>query len=320
MSEKVIVVFPGQGSQTVGMGHQIYKNHKIAKEVFEEVDDTLNFKLSKLIFEGPIEELTLTKNAQPSLMAVSLAIVKVMEEETNKKISKFSEIIIGHSLGEYTALCSLNSINLKDTTSLLRTRGESMQNCVKNIETSMVAVIGLDITKIENIIKENDLPDGEVCEIANDNCPGQVILSGTKNGVEKITNLLRDSGARSLIDLKVSAPFHCSLMKDASLQMEQSLKSINLKNAESKFISNVTAEFETDPDKIKDLLVKQVSKRVRWRESIMKATKNNNNIIEVGSGKVLTGMNKRINKNLITSNISDSDGINNFLKNYKELL
>ena len=320
MSEKVIVVFPGQGSQTVGMGHQIYKNHKIAKEVFEEVDDTLNFKLSKLIFEGPIEELTLTKNAQPSLMAVSLAIVKVMEEETNKKISKFSEIIIGHSLGEYTALCSLNSINLKDTTSLLRTRGESMQNCVKNIETSMVAVIGLDITKIENIIKENDLPDGEVCEIANDNCPGQVILSGTKNGVQKITNLLRDSGARSLIDLKVSAPFHCSLMKDASLQMEQSLKSINLKNAESKFISNVTAEFETDPDKIKDLLVKQVSKRVRWRESIMKATKNNNNIIEVGSGKVLTGMNKRINKNLITSNISDSDGINNFLKNYKELL
>ena len=320
MSEKVIVVFPGQGSQTVGMGHQIYKNHKIAKEVFEEVDDTLNFKLSKLIFEGPIEELTLTKNAQPSLMAVSLAIVKVMEEETNKKISKFSEIIIGHSLGEYTALCSLNSINLKDTTSLLRTRGESMQNCVKNIETSMVAVIGLEITKIENIIKENDLPDGEVCEIANDNCPGQVILSGTKNGVQKITNLLRDSGARSLIDLKVSAPFHCSLMKDASLQMEQSLKSINLKNAESKFISNVTAEFETDPDKIKDLLVKQVSKRVRWRESIMKATKNNNNIIEVGSGKVLTGMNKRINKNLITSNISDSDGINNFLKNYKELL
>ena len=320
MSEKVIVVFPGQGSQTVGMGHQIYKNHKIAKEVFEEVDDTLNFKLSKLIFEGPIEELTLTKNAQPSLMAVSLAIVKVMEEETNKKISKFSEIIIGHSLGEYTALCSLNSINLKDTTSLLRTRGESMQNCVKNIETSMVAVIGLEITKIENIIKENDLPDGEVCEIANDNCPGQVILSGTKNGVEKITNLLRDSGARSLIDLKVSAPFHCSLMKDASLQMEQSLKSINLKNAESKFISNVTAEFETDPDKIKDLLVKQVSKRVRWRESIMKATKNNNNIIEVGSGKVLTGMNKRINKNLITSNISDSDGINNFLENYKELL
>ena len=320
MSEKVIVVFPGQGSQTVGMGHQIYKNHKIAKEVFEEVDDTLNFKLSKLIFEGPIEELTLTKNAQPSLMAVSLAIVKVMEEETNKKISKFSEIIIGHSLGEYTALCSLNSINLKDTTSLLRTRGESMQNCVKNIQTSMVAVIGLEITKIENIIKENDLPDGEVCEIANDNCPGQVILSGTKNGVEKITNLLRDSGARSLIDLKVSAPFHCSLMKDASLQMEQSLKSINLKNAESKFISNVTAEFETDPDKIKDLLVKQVSKRVRWRESIMKATKNNNNIIEVGSGKVLTGMNKRINKNLITSNISDSDGINNFLKNYKELL
>ena len=320
MSEKVIVVFPGQGSQTVGMGHQIYKNHKIAKEVFEEVDDTLNFKLSKLIFEGPIEELTLTKNAQPSLMAVSLAIVKVMEEETNKKISKFSEIIIGHSLGEYTALCSLNSINLKDTTSLLRTRGESMQNCVKNIQTSMVAVIGLEITKIENIIKENDLPDGEVCEIANDNCPGQVILSGTKNGVQKITNLLRDSGARSLIDLKVSAPFHCSLMKDASLQMEQSLKSINLKNAESKFISNVTAEFETDPDKIKDLLVQQVSKRVRWRESIMKATKNNNNIIEVGSGKVLTGMNKRINKNLITSNISDSDGINNFLKNYKELL
>ncbi len=320
MSEKIILVFPGQGSQVVGMGYEIYKNHKKAKEVFEEIDDTLNFKLSKLIFEGPIEELTLTQNAQPSLMAVSLALIKVIEEETKKKISQFSETVIGHSLGEYTALCSLDSINLRDTTSLLRIRGESMQNCVKNIETSMIAVIGLDIIKIEEIIKENDLPKNEVCEIANDNCPGQVILSGTKNGVEKISSLLKKSGARSLINLKVSAPFHCSLMKEASQIMKESLKSIKLKNFESKFISNVTADFETDPDRIKDLLVKQVSERVRWRESIIKATRNNNNVIEVGSGKVLTGMNKRIDKSLITSNISDSDDINIFLKNYKEII
>ncbi len=320
MSKKIIVVFPGQGSQKVGMGYDIFKNHQVAREVFEEVDDTLNFKLSKLIFEGPEDELTLTKNTQPSLMAVSLALVRVIEYETRKKIFQFSETILGHSLGEYTALCSMNSINLSDTTALLKIRGESMQNSVKDIQTKMIAVIGMEIDKVEEIIEENELNDGEVCEIANDNCPGQVILSGTEEGVDFIGDLLKKSGAKSLINLNVSAPFHCSLMKDASLKMNESLGLVEFKNLEAKFISNVTANFENDLNKIKELLVKQVSARVRWRESIIKATKENKIIIEIGSGKVLTGLNKRINKNLEIDNISDSNDIDSFLKNFRDFI
>lgn len=320
MSKKIIVVFPGQGSQKVGMGYDIFKNHQVAREVFDEVDDTLNFKLSKLIFEGPEDELTLTRNTQPSLMAVSLALVRVIEYETRKKIFQLSETILGHSLGEYTALCCMNSINLSDTTSLLKIRGESMQNSVKDIQTKMIAVIGIEIDKVEKIIEENELIDGEVCEIANDNCPGQVILSGTEEGVNFIGDLLKKSGAKSLINLKVSAPFHCSLMKDASVKMNESLALVELKNLEAKFISNVTANFENDLDKIKELLVKQVSERVRWRESILKATKENKIIIEIGSGKVLTGLNKRINKNLKADNISDSNDIDSFLKNFKDFI
>ena len=320
MSKKIIVVFPGQGSQKVGMGYDIFKNHQVAREVFDEVDDTLNFKLSKLIFEGPEDELTLTRNTQPSLMAVSLALVRVIEYETRKKIFQLSETILGHSLGEYTALCCMNSINLSDTTSLLKIRGESMQNSVKDIQTKMIAVIGIEIDKVEKIIEENELNDGEVCEIANDNCPGQVILSGTEEGVNFIGDLLKKSGAKSLINLKVSAPFHCSLMKDASVKMNESLALVELKNLEAKFISNVTANFENDLDKIKELLVKQVSERVRWRESILKATKENKIIIEIGSGKVLTGLNKRINKNLEIDNISDSNDIDSFLKNFRDFI
>ena len=320
MSKKIIVVFPGQGSQKVGMGYDIFKNHQIAREVFEEVDDTLNFKLSKLIFEGPEDELTLTKNTQPSLMAVSLALVRVIECETRKKIFQFSETILGHSLGEYTALCSMNSINLSDTTALLKIRGESMQNSVKDIKTKMIAVIGMEIDKVEKILEENELNDGEVCEIANDNCPGQVILSGTEEGVDFMGDLLKKSGAKSLMNLKVSAPFHCSLMKDASIKMNESLSLVEFKNLEAKFISNVTANFENDLNKIKELLVKQVSERVRWRESILKATKENKIIIEIGSGKVLTGLNKRINKNLKIDNISDSNDIDSFLKNFRDFI
>ena len=195
-----------------------------------------------------------------------------------------------------------------------------MQNSVKDIQTKMIAVIGIEIDKVEKIIEENELIDGEVCEIANDNCPGQVILSGTEEGVNFIGDLLKKSGAKSLINLKVSAPFHCSLMKDASVKMNESLALVELKNLEAKFISNVTANFENDLDKIKELLVKQVSERVRWRESILKATKENKIIIKIGSGKVLTGLNKRINKNLKADNISDSNDIDSFLKNFKDFI
>ena len=207
----------------------------------------------------------------------------------------------------------MNSINLSDTTALLKIRGESMQNSVKDIQTKMIAVIGMEIDKVEEIIEENELNDGEVCEIANDNCPGQVILSGTEEGVDFIGDLLKKNlEQKSLINLNVSAPFHCSLMKDASVKMNESLGLVEFKNLEAKFISNVTANFENDLNKIKELLVKQVSERVRWRESIIKATKENKIIIEIGSGKVLTGLNKRINKNLEIDNISDSNDIDSF--------
>ena len=320
MSNKIVIVFPGQGSQVVGMGKELSKNHHIARQVFEEIDDTLNFKLSNIIFEGPEEKLTLTPNTQPALMAVSIALVKVIEYESKKKIFDFADIIMGHSLGEYSALCSLNSISLVDTARVLRKRGEAMQNSVEKLQTKMVAVIGLDIDNIEKVIEENNLPENEICEIANDNCPGQVILSGTSKGVEFISNFLKKKGARSVLDLKVSAPFHCSLMKNASAIMKETLDAIELKDFKSKFISNVTADFEDEPKKIKELLIKQVIARVRWRESILKSSENINSIVEIGAGKVLTGMTKRINKELKLLNISNLEEIDIFMEKSKEIL
>ena len=320
MLSKIIVVFPGQGSQTVGMGRDLFKNHPVAKEVFNEVDDTLNQNLSKITFDGPENELTLTENAQPSIMSVSMALVRVIEYESKRKIYEFSDTILGHSLGEYSALCSLNALNLKDATSLLKKRGKAMQNSVINLKTKMVAVIGLDIQKVEKIIEENSVDREEICEIANDNCPGQVILSGTENGVIQISEILKDNGARSIVDLRVSAPFHCSLMDKASEMMKVYLNDISLKDVRSKFISNVTADFEENSEKIKELLIKQVSSRVRWRESIIKSTNKVNSIVEIGPGKILTGMNKRINRDYNLFSVSNLDDIKTFLEKFKDIL
>ena len=320
MFSKIITVFPGQGSQIVGMGRDLFENHPVAREVFEEVDDTLNQKLSKITFNGPENELTFTENTQPAIMSVSMALVRVIEYESKKKIYEISDTILGHSLGEYSALCSLNSLNLKDTTSLLRKRGKAMQDSVMNLKTKMVAVIGLDIEKVEKIIEENNVGPNELCEIANDNCPGQVILSGTENGVIFISDILKDNGARSIVDLKVSAPFHCSLMDKASEMMKGYLSDIAFNDLRSNFISNVTAEFEKNSEKIKELLIKQVSSRVRWRESIIRSTNKVNSIIEIGPGKILTGMNKRINRDYNLFSVSNFDDVNKFLEKFKDIL
>ena len=184
------LIFPGQGSQTVGMGLDLYKNHKIARDVFDEVDEALNFRLSKIIFEGPDESLKLTVNTQPAIMATSLAVVKVLEDELKKDISSFSEVVLGHSLGEYSALCSINSISISETAKILQLRGKAMQESVGGIETKMVAVIGLDIVNLETQLRKFTLKKNEVCEIANDNCPGQIILSGTKNAIEEFSDTL----------------------------------------------------------------------------------------------------------------------------------
>ena len=315
------LIFPGQGSQTVGMGLDLYKNHKIARDVFDEVDEALNFRLSKIIFEGPDESLKLTVNTQPAIMATSLAVVKVLEDELKKDISSFSEVVLGHSLGEYSALCSINSISISETAKILQLRGKAMQESVGGIETKMVAVIGLDIVNLETELRKFTLNKNEVCEIANDNCPGQIILSGTKNAIEDFSIILKKIGARSVIDLNVSAPFHCSLMNEASKTMKKVLEVTDLKNLNTKFISNVNAKFENDTNKIKSLLIDQISSRVRWRESILLAENAGpKNFVELGNGKVLSGMNKRISKNISSQNLADMRGIGQFIDSNKDIL
>ena len=321
MVKPFIFIFPGQGSQKIEMGLDLYKNHTTAREVFDEVDESLKQKLTKTMFYGPESDLKLTANTQPALMSVSIAIIKVLEHELNKKISDYVEIVLGHSLGEYSALCSVNAISLNDTSKLLRVRGDSMQNAVKAIETKMVAIIGLDIKKVEDVINNENFSSDEICEIANDNCPGQIIISGTRKGVEKVSKNLKNSGARSLIDLNVSAPFHCSLMNSASEEVGEHINLTNFSELETKFISNVTADFESKTRKIKELLVKQIFSRVRWRESILLAKESGaRKVVEIGSGKVLSGINKRIGTNLEGENISNFLELQNFLENNLDLL
>lgn len=315
------LIFPGQGSQTVGMGLDLYQNHKRAREVFDEVDEALNFRLSKIIFEGPDELLKLTVNTQPAIMATSLAVVKVLEDELKKDISSFSEVVLGHSLGEYSALCSINSISISETAKILQLRGKAMQESVGGIETKMVAVIGLDIVNLETELRKFTLNKNEVCEIANDNCPGQIILSGTRNAIEEFSTILKKVGARSVIDLNVSAPFHCSLMNEASTIMKKVLEVTDLKNLNTKFISNVNAKFENDTNKIKSLLIDQISSRVRWRESILLAENTGpKNFVELGNGKVLSGMNKRISKNISSQNLADMKSIGQFIDSNRDIL
>ncbi len=313
--KKIALIFPGQGSQMVGMGLELYKNHLKAKEVFDAVDEALHQNLSKIIFYGDEEKLKLTSNTQPALMAMSMALVRVLENELGKKLTDFTEIVLGHSLGEYTSLCSIDSIDISSTAKLLRIRGDSMQNSVKNIETRMVAVIGLELEIIEKLLSELKGEQDFLCEIANDNCPGQIILSGFKTSVDKFSEMLRSSGARSIVDLQVSAPFHCSLMKPAAEVMFEAFQGVSIKKPIIKFINNVSAEFINQPAEIKKKLIEQVYKRVRWRESIIRVSESKiEKIIEIGSGKVLTGLNRRMKINQHFLNLTTINDIENFIK------
>ena len=309
----IIAVFPGQGSQTIGMGMEVSKTIKSAKNVLDEVDDALNFKLSEVMKEGDDEKLRLTKNAQPALMATGIAIVRAVEEISGKNISQIVSHSAGHSLGEYTALVSAGSISISDAAKLLRIRGEAMQNAVPVGKGSMVAILGVSIEDIEYFIGSAGNSEGLV-EIANDNAPGQVVISGDLKTLNLITALAKESGVRKIIKLSVSAPFHCSLMKSAADTMEKAFQDINILEPNFPIISNVSAIPETSPQIIKNNLILQITKTVRWRETMASLSRLGiSQIVEMGTGKVLTGLAKRGANNLSALNLETSEDIKKWL-------
>lgn len=306
-------VFPGQGSQNVGMGRDLFKTFPEAREVFQEVDDSLNQKLSSIMFEGDSDTLTLTENAQPALMTVSVAISRVLEK-AGYSISENASYLAGHSLGEYTALCVSGSFSLADTARLLKTRGQAMQKAVPVGEGAMAAVLGLNLEIVQKITEEAAL--SQTCTVANDNSPGQVVVSGHKQAVERAIGLANEAGAKRSLLLPVSAPFHCPLMEPAQDVMAQALAGVEIKKPKVPIIMNVTAQPCEETEEIRERLVQQITGQVRWRESIltMKAL-GVQTVIEAGTGKVLTGLIKRIDKDLTALTLTTPDEIEAFVTN-----
>ena len=308
------LLFPGQGSQAVGMGAEFYNNFNSVKEIFDQADEKLNFSISKMILEGPDSDLQLTKYTQPAILIVSYSIFKIMQDEFNINMNEF-KYFAGHSLGEYSALVCSNSLSFKDSLYLLHERGKAMQEAVPLGKGKMIAVLGKKIAEIKSIT--DSLKNNEVCEIANDNAEGQVIVSGSKYGVEILEKNLKDKKIK-FIPLKVSAPFHCSLMKPAAETMREKLQNINFEKPLKNIVSNVTARSENEPENIKNLLIKQIFSTVNWRESILNIHKEKVvNFVEIGPGKVLSGMVKRTIKtaNCFSINsIADIENLKNELK------
>lgn len=300
------LVCPGQGAQSIGMGKSLAIEYPKSKAIFEEVDDALGEKLSSLIWEGDIEELTLTQNAQPALMAMSLAALRGLESKGFEVDS--CAYLAGHSLGEYSALAMSKAISVSDAARLLRARGLAMQEAVPVGLGAMAAILGLDFATVQSLVSEVQATG--ICQAANDNDPSQVVISGEKTAVELAIVLAKNSGAKRAVMLPVSAPFHCELMAPAAEQMKIELETIKVEQPIVPIVSNVSAQAISDPSEIKKLLVSQVTGSVRWRESIMWMAKNNvNEIWEVGSGKALNGMIRRIDKNINLKNISSPEEI-----------
>lgn len=288
-------VFPGQGAQTIGMGKDFAEAYPAARQVFDAVDEALGEKLSALIFEGDIADLTLTQNAQPALMATSLAAMAALKSEGVGVTA--ADFVAGHSLGEYSALCAAGSITLADTARLLRVRGEAMQKAVPVGVGAMAALLGLDFATATEIAKEAS--GDEVCQAANDNDPGQVVVSGHKAAVERAVELATARGAKRAVLLPVSAPFHCALMQPAADRMQEALASVSIKAPSVPLVANVRAEAVTDPEVIRKLLVEQVTGSVRWRESVMWMDAHGvDKVYEIGAGKALSGMVRRINREI----------------------
>ena len=300
------LVCPGQGAQSVGMGKSLAEEYLSAKTIFEEVDEALGEKLSTLIWEGDIEELTLTQNAQPALMAMSLAALRGLESEGFQINS--CAYLAGHSLGEYSALAMSNAISVSDAARLLRVRGLAMQQAVPVGVGAMAAILGLDFATVQSLASEAQAKG--VCQAANDNDPFQVVISGEKSAVEVAIELAKNSGAKRAIMLPVSAPFHCELMAPAAEQMSIELENTKIEKPIVPIVSNVSAQAISDPAEIKELLVSQVTGSVRWRESILWMAKNNvDEIWEIGSGKALNGMIRRIDRNISLKNVSSPEDI-----------
>jgi [acyl-carrier-protein] S-malonyltransferase len=286
-------IFPGQGSQAVGMGKALAENFLQARAVFEEVDDALSQKLSRVMWEGPADELTLTANAQPALMAVSLAAVRVLEAEAGLDLHRDAAFVAGHSLGEYSALAAAGSLKLADTARLLRIRGDAMQSAVPVGQGAMAALLGLDAEAAGEMARE--AAHGEVCNVANDNGAGQVVVSGHKTAVERAVSIAQARGAKRAVMLAVSAPFHCALMAPAADAMREALGQVGVAAPVAPVVANVEALPVTEPDAIRDALVRQVTGTVRWRESVaFMASEGVDAFYELGAGKVLTGLVKRI--------------------------
>ena len=300
------VIFPGQGSQIVGMGKEFYDKFDIVKDLFKEADETLNFSLSKLILDGPKDELDLTANTQPAIFLISYTIFNIVKKEFNIDLHK-AKYFAGHSLGEYSALCCAGYLSFSDTLKILRIRGDAMQNSVPKGQGGMVAILGSKVEIIEKILKENEKNFN--AQIANDNSEGQIVLSGKMDDLDKLILILKENTIKS-IKLPVSAPFHCSLMYKATAIMSEELKKLNFNQVDNKLISNVTAKEISNTNELKDLLIKQIENRVRWRESVINMIDNSvNHFIEIGPGKVLSGLVKRINREVKINTINNQEDI-----------
>ena len=300
------VIFPGQGSQTIAMGKEFYDRYDFVKNLFKEADEVLGTPISKIILEGPKDELDLTVNTQPAIFLISFSIFHVIKKEFNIDLNK-AKFFAGHSLGEYSAISCANYLGFKETIQILKKRGDAMQNSVPKGEGGMLAVLGTNIETIEKIL--NDNKNNFEVEVANDNSEGQMVLSGKNKDLEKLSSFFKEIKIKN-IRLPVSAPFHCSLMKKATEIMSKELQKLNFKKGNNVLISNITADEIFNEDELKDLLTKQIENRVRWRESVVNMiNKGVNNFIEIGPGKVLSGLIKRINKDVEVISINNEDDI-----------
>ena len=308
-------VFPGQGSQAVGMGQELLAAFPVARETLEEVDDALHQRLMRLMAEGPAEELMLTENAQPALMAVSMAALRVLETEGGVDLSRDCIFVAGHSLGEYSALAAARALGVADTARLLKTRGQAMQKAVPVGEGAMAALLGAEMDMVVEIAAE--AAGGEVCSAANDNAPGQIVISGATAAIDRAIEIAGTRGIRRSIKLPVSAPFHCAMMAPAAEVMEKALAEVSLVRPLVPVIANVTAGPVENPDEIRRLLVRQVTAMVRWRESVIAMRDAGvDTLIELGAGKVLSGLTKRIDRDLAAMNVETPEDVETVLKTF----